>query len=115
MLYLHDINVGRTMRFPPVRLLVEKLCGDDYSGRTLLVATRWEKEKDQKLLLETQKEALMGRFGVMVVEHYGTKESAWDKGECVEHCQRVTHLPGGLNITDDFKLSSIYLMVQVPE
>ena len=89
MLYLHDINVGRTMRFPPVRLLVEKLCGDDYSGRTLLVATRWEKEKDQKLLLETQKEALMGRFGVMVVEHYGTKESAWNIVNALHTCREA--------------------------
>jgi hypothetical protein len=74
ILYLLSMRNNRIT--PPPRLLFEKLCGDDYSGRVLLVATMWERARNQELL-ETRKADLMDHWGTIIIEHDGTKKSAW--------------------------------------
>jgi len=56
--------------------MFKKLCGDDYTGRVLLVATMWEMVKKQEVR-KNRKAELMGHWGGTVLEHDGTKESAW--------------------------------------
>lgn len=77
ILYLYKIDQNRMTDPPrPHFEMFKKLCGDDYTGRVLLVATMWEKVKKQEVR-EARKATLTNHWGEMVVEHYGTKESAW--------------------------------------
>jgi len=58
--------------------LFQNLCGDDFEGRVLLVMTMWERVKPE--VRETRQKALTRNWGYRssVVQHLGTKESAWD-------------------------------------
>jgi hypothetical protein len=68
------------MTLPPtVHLeMFQNLCGDDFHERVLLVMTMWERVKPE--VRETRQKALMHHWGYhsSVVQHLGTKESAWN-------------------------------------
>ena len=77
ILYLYKIDQNRMTGPPrPYFEMFKKLCGDDYTGRVLLVATMWEIVK-RKEVREARKASLTDHWGEMVMEHHGTKESAW--------------------------------------
>ncbi|KAF8811034.1 hypothetical protein BYT27DRAFT_7185143 [Phlegmacium glaucopus] len=81
VLYLHDITQNR-MTQPPHQLF-QKLCGDGFHARVLLVTTMWEKLKNlndgerRRKTLEGHWREIIDR-GSAVVRHHGTKESAWN-------------------------------------
>lgn len=58
--------------------MFQNLCGDDFQGRVLLVMTHWEKVKPE--VRENRHKALTRNWGYRssVVQHIGTKDSAWD-------------------------------------
>lgn len=81
ILYLYNITQNR-MTQPPHELF-QKLCGDGFHARVLLVTTMWEKLKNrddgvrrEKGLKEHWNEMMIK--GSAVVRHWGTKKSAWD-------------------------------------
>ncbi|KIM49797.1 hypothetical protein M413DRAFT_438927, partial [Hebeloma cylindrosporum] len=76
ILYLYNIHQRRMTNPPrPHFEMFKKLCGDDYTGHVLLVATMWETVKAEELR-KKRKAELMKHWGDMVVEHHGTQESA---------------------------------------
>jgi len=83
ILYLHRINDNRMTEPPlPYYQIFQRLCGEGFHARVLLVTTMWEKLSDQDAG-ERRKEILRGHWSEMinngsaVVCHDGKKESAW--------------------------------------
>lgn len=79
ILYLYNSTDNRMTQPPAVHFrMFQNLCGDDFQGRVLLVMTMWERVRPEHR--ETRQRALTKNWGYRssVVQHLGTKESAWD-------------------------------------
>ena len=79
ILYLYNSTDNRMTQPPAVHFdLFKNLLGNDFQGRVLLVMTMWERVKPD--VRETRKKTLTRNWGypASVVQHLGTKESAWD-------------------------------------
>jgi len=78
ILYLHKGTDNRMTLPPAIHFsLFQKLCGDDFHGRVLLVMTMWEIVREEHR--QTRREGLTRNWSnnSPVVQHFGTKESAW--------------------------------------
>jgi len=58
--------------------LFQNLCGDDFHGRVLLVMTMWERVKPEVRAMRLKVVTRNWGYPSSVVQHIGTKESAWD-------------------------------------
>lgn len=79
VLYLYKITNTRLSRPLAVQLKVfQTLCGNKLYGHVLLVMTMSERLNPE--VRKTRKEELIlhSGYGSSVVQHLGTKESAWD-------------------------------------
>jgi len=84
ILYLHKINEKRMTQPPfPHYQMFQRLCGEGFHARVLLVTTMWEKLLNQdagerkKVILERHWSKMIDK-GSAVVCHNGDKQSAWD-------------------------------------
>jgi hypothetical protein len=79
ILYLYNSTDNRMTLPPSIHFrMFQRLLGNDFHPRVLLVMTMWEKVKAEQR--ETKLSTLTRNWGTnsAVVKHYGTKESAWD-------------------------------------